>query len=52
MLTCSHTNTYHTVKNFGEFGKSQFTKFFANIPAEACGHAVCVVNVRHVKEGT
>ena len=26
--------------------------FFANIPDEACGHAVCVVNVRHVKQGT
>ena len=23
--------------------------FFANIPDEARGHAVCVVNVRHVK---
>ena len=26
--------------------------FFANIPDEARGHAVCVVNVRHVKQGT
>ena len=26
--------------------------FFANIPNEARGHAVCVVNVRHVKQGT
>ena len=26
--------------------------FFANIPDEACGHAVCVVNVRHLKQDT
>ena len=26
--------------------------FFANIPDEARGHAVCVVNVRYVKQGT
>ena len=26
--------------------------FFANIPNEARGHAVCVVNVRHVKQST
>ena len=30
----------------------QITKFFANIPDEARGHAVCVVNIRHVKQGT
>ena len=41
-------------EKFGEFGESpQFAKFFfANIPNEARGHAVCVVNVRHVKQGT
>ena len=40
-------------ENFGEFGESsQFAKFFANILDEARGHAVCVVNVRHVKQGT
>ena len=26
--------------------------FFANIPNEARGHVVCVMNVRHVKQGT
>ena len=40
-------------ENFGEFDESpQFVKFFANIPDEARGHAVCVVNIRHVKQGT
>ena len=44
---------YRIEQNFGEFGESpQFAKFFANIPNEARGHAVCVVNVRHVKQGT
>ena len=28
------------------------SSFFANIPDEARGHAVCVVNIRHVKQGT
>ena len=41
---------YRIEQNFGEFGESpQFAKFFPN---EARGHAVCVVNVRQVKQGT
>ena len=38
---------HRTVKNFGEFAE-----FFANIPDEARGYAIGIVNVRHVKQGT
>ena len=47
---------YCIEQNFGgEKTLANFTirqVFFANIPDEARGHAVCVGNIRHVKQGT
>ena len=43
---------YHTVKYFGGWQITTICQdFFANISDEAHGHAVCVVNIRHVKQG-
>ena len=42
---------YRIEQNFGE--SPQFAKFFLpTFPMKARGHAVCVVNVRYVKQGT
>ena len=45
---------YRTLKNFvaNLANHHNSSSFFANIPDEARGHAVGVVNVRHMKQGT
>ena len=44
----------HTEFGGKKFGELQpiHQSFSANIPDEARGHAVCVMNVRHVKQCT
>ena len=53
-----HIIEYRIEQNFGGektlanlANRHNSPSFFANIPNEAC-HAICVVNVRHVKQGT
>ena len=53
------SSVYRIEQNFGGektlanlANRHNSPSFFANIPDKARGHAVCVVNVRHVKQGT